>query len=116
MNCIVKARVRSRAGRRGEASGRILDVPPLRSEGSTGYQPVASGNLPDAMEVRLPKRSVFRASRTFPHSVRQVAERNGLVARSTQIECAALIRWCIQDAPEASLGAAERLTISSLKG
>ena len=45
--------------------------------GSTGYQPVPSGNLPDGMTVTLEDRRTLRVFERAPHSV-------GQVARSTQ--------------------------------
>ena len=52
--------------------------------GSTGYQPVPSGNLPDGMAVALENGNTFRVFEHAPHSVGQVAQRDGLVARSTR--------------------------------
>lgn len=52
--------------------------------GSTVYQPVPSGNLPDGTAVTLENMQAFGAFERAPHSVGQVAQRDGLVARSTQ--------------------------------
>jgi len=52
--------------------------------GSTGYQPVPSGNLPDGTGVTLENEQAFRTFERARHSVGQVAQRDGLVARSTQ--------------------------------
>src|ERR1041385_7796504 len=43
--------------------------------GSTGYQPVPSGNLPDGMEGTLREDKDGQVFGRIPHSVRQVAER-----------------------------------------
>jgi len=59
----------------------LLDEP---RGGSTGCQPVPSGNLPDGTEVR--SKTVVDSGNRYAalHSGRQVADRDGLVARSTQ--------------------------------
>ena len=63
-------------------ANRFNGLPP--GGGSTGYQPVSSGNLPDGMAVTLENQPAFQAFERVPHSVGQVAQRDGLVARSTQ--------------------------------
>jgi len=54
------------------------------SAGSTGYQPVPSSNLPDGTAGRSDIGGNSRTNRVILHSGRQVADRDGLVARSTQ--------------------------------
>jgi hypothetical protein len=50
---------------------------------STGYWPVSSGNLPDGLAVNLGKAESLRHDCASFRFVRQVAERDGRVARST---------------------------------
>jgi len=45
---------------------------------------VPSGNLPDGTAVTLENKKVSKAFERARHSVGQVAQRDGLVARSTQ--------------------------------
>jgi len=52
--------------------------------GSTGCQPVPSGNLPDGTAGRSDIIGDFRNGYVASHSGRQVADRDGLVARPTQ--------------------------------
>ena len=63
-----------------------IHVEALRASalGSTGYQPVPSGNLPDGTAMTLENKRALRVCERASHSVGQVAQRDGLVARSTQ--------------------------------
>ena len=66
-------------------ANRFNGLPP--GAGSTGYQPVPSGNLPDGTAMTLENQQAFGAFERAPHSVGQVAQsRSGgrLLARSTQ--------------------------------
>ena len=55
----------------------------VEETGRTGYQPVPSGNLPDGTAERSQIIENIENCCVPPNSSRQVADRDGLVARST---------------------------------
>ena len=71
--------------------------------GSTGYSPVPSGNLPDGTAGTLENQRALRVFGRAPHSVGQVSQRDGLVARSTQTGGEA-VATALPSAPDASTG------------